>query len=199
MGERNDWQPIETAPRDGLVYEVSDTGLVRINGQLRKQHRNNGYLRVTIGGKSVPVHRLVAAAFIPNPLGYAEVNHLDGNKANNIAANLEWCSRSHNMRHAYANGLHKGVSLSGERNPNWGRSGSRHSQSMPVRATFKDGSFKDFESQGLAEKAGYSAHKISLCVNGRRRTHGGATWQPLPPPPTLAESAESASEPGGAG
>ncbi len=52
------------------------------------------------------VHRLVAAAFLPNPGGLPEVNHIDGNKANCAASNLEWATRSDNKLHAVEIGLH---------------------------------------------------------------------------------------------
>ena len=178
------WQPIETAPKDGRDWQVSSNGEVSVNGIIRKQHTSNkGYRKITMGEKTVSVHRLVAMAFAPNPENYKEVNHIDGDKLNNTAANLEWCSRSQNMKHAYSVGLHSGVSLLGQRNPNWGRRGKLHSQSMAVRATFPDGTVKDYESQGMAGRDGYSAHKISQCINGVNKTHRGATWQPLPAPP----------------
>lgn len=179
------WLPIESAPKDGNLYEVSASGLVRVAGFLKRQHlTTKGYMRVTLGGRSTAVHRLVAAAFIPNPEGLPEVNHLDGDKTNNSAINLAWCTRSQNMLHAYATGLHPGIILRGARSPNWGRKGDRHPQSMRVRATFPDGSHKDFQSQGMAAADGYSPQKISMCINGHRRRHGGATWQPLPAPPS---------------
>lgn len=55
------------------------------------------------------VHRLVAKAFIPNPMGYLEVNHLDGEPSNNMVTNLEWCDKRHNHLHAYAVGLQKPI------------------------------------------------------------------------------------------
>jgi hypothetical protein len=67
--------------------------------------------------KSIKVHRLVAAAFLGVcPPGH-EVNHKDGNKTNSTAENLEYVTKSENLKHAYRNGFRKPVHFSGERNP----------------------------------------------------------------------------------
>ena len=50
-------------------------------------------------------HRVVAEHFIPNPNNDPVVNHIDGNKKNNEASNLEWATSSENTLHAIDNGL----------------------------------------------------------------------------------------------
>jgi hypothetical protein len=59
--------------------------------------------------KTVPIHRLVAIAYIPRLNKEADiVNHKDGDPSNNNITNLEWCTHSENTKHAYATGLKKG-------------------------------------------------------------------------------------------
>ena len=59
---------------------------------------NCGYRLVNLSGIRIPklVHRLVAEAFIPNPLGLRDVDHIDGNKTNNRVENLRWVSHKEN-------------------------------------------------------------------------------------------------------
>lgn len=57
------------------------------------------------------VHRVVGELFVPNPFCLKEINHKDGNKLNFNKENIEWCTRSHNVKHAFSLGLkdNKGV------------------------------------------------------------------------------------------
>lgn len=70
------------------------------------QHHDNGrgYRVISLFRDGVQfqttVHRLVATAFIPNPEGLPEVNHIDGDKSNNCVTNLEWVTKSENAQHA---------------------------------------------------------------------------------------------------
>lgn len=61
------------------------------------------YVMLQINKKNVNfrLHRLVAMAFVPNPNNYKEINHIDGNKANNCANNLQWCTRAYNCSYSF--------------------------------------------------------------------------------------------------
>lgn len=80
-------------------------------GRIKKPQVNskNGYCHVKMTGsegkKSMLLHRLVAKAFIPNPNGYREIDHIDRNKENNHVDNLRWCTRRENL----TNMVHKQV------------------------------------------------------------------------------------------
>ena len=101
------WKTIEI---DGekTQYEVSYSGKVRRTNNhhvIKANPNSEGYLLVRIRhhGKTVTafLHRLVATAFIPNPYGYNIVNHIDENRGNDRADNLEWCDKSYNYKYSY--------------------------------------------------------------------------------------------------
>lgn len=117
------WKDIEGY--EGL-YQVSNLGRVKscqkvvrskggfrrlqskiLSPQTNKKRNFYFFVRLQKNGKAKPffVHRLVACAFIQNPKNLPQVNHKDGNKRNNLVENLEWCTASGNIQHAYSNGL----------------------------------------------------------------------------------------------
>lgn len=106
-------------------YEVSSMGRVRKVVDLEKEgddryeylrisqsksdttHCNSSkYCYVNFGGKTFGIHRLVAEVFLPNPNNKRVVNHIDGNKGNNMLSNLEWATQAENGEHAVSLGIH---------------------------------------------------------------------------------------------
>lgn len=78
---------------------------IRKNERKANYEGSNGYRVTRIDGKNILVHRLVAMAFIDNPENKPYVNHIDGNKANNMVENLEWVTAAENTMHAIRTGL----------------------------------------------------------------------------------------------
>ena len=83
-------------------YQISDSGLVKgIRSRVLSPFVNaKGYLKIKLNidgqKKNYFIHRLVAMAFIPNPDGLPEIDHIDGNKQNNDVTNLRWVDHSTN-------------------------------------------------------------------------------------------------------
>lgn len=136
------WKPITGY---FVAYEVSSHGRVRsidryfirkdgfgytLKGKLRKLmvRAKDGYVTVNLilnkERNTQRVHRLVAAAFCNKPDGCDEVNHKDGNKANNQHTNLEWVTRKDNVRHQF--------DVLGQQGPWQGKKGADNPHSKPV-------------------------------------------------------------------
>ena len=125
-------------------YLVSNFGKVyniKRNIIMRTRYNKQGYEVLVILSKGKPinvsVHRLVAKAFLENPLDLPQVNHKDGNKANNGVWNLEWATASSNNQHAFDLGLRK--------------SGELHHKAKLTCADVKD--IKYLLSQGVSQRA----------------------------------------------
>ena len=93
----------------GFFQRTTDGKMIRMNPRLLTQQvSKSGYPRVEISKQGIQkkysVHRLVAEAFIPNPNNKPYVNHIDSNRANARAENLEWVTASENLIHAYKYG-----------------------------------------------------------------------------------------------
>jgi len=103
---------------EGKIMDGYPNYIITNNGKVYNSKRNkylvpakgeNGYMYIGMSDRkkrmSFSVHRLVALLFIDNPNNYLEVNHKDFDKANNHVDNLEWITRSDNMKHNFTNRL----------------------------------------------------------------------------------------------
>ena len=96
------WRDIEGY--EGL-YQISNVGQVKSlkrNKILKPSPTKDGYLRVKLskeGNKKMfYIHRLVAAAFLPNEEELPEIDHINNDRADNRVANLQWISHVENLR-----------------------------------------------------------------------------------------------------
>ena len=153
-------------------YKVSNLGRVKsLNYKgtgkeriLNQTMNKSGYMHVPLckGGKPkcCRVHRLVAMAFVPNPNHLPEVNHIDEDKTNNRADNLEWCDRLYNTR--YGTGIQR----------------ARAQLAKPVEQLTMDGVFvRRWESTREAERNGYNSSAICACCKGKKRSYKGFRWE----------------------
>ena len=179
-----EWRDV--AGFEGL-YQVSNFGRVRSlkfgKEKLLKPVKNkDGYLQVTLyraGEREQPlVHRLVANAFISNPLNLSDVNHKDENKKNNFVyiddfgkvdetkSNLEWMTRKQNINF-------------GTRNQRVAEAMTNGKLSKAVLQFTKDLVFiREWSSTHEVERQlGFSNGNISSCCNGRYKTAYGFIWR----------------------
>lgn len=83
------------------LYRIANNNHIIHEKILKPQKNYNGYLIVNLYKnnrmKAKLIHRLVGKTFIDNPNNYNYINHIDKNKSNNNANNLEWCTQSYNV------------------------------------------------------------------------------------------------------
>jgi hypothetical protein len=123
-------------------YQVTRQGQVlNKKGYVLKANVQHGYERLTIwkteNGWKKPVryrvHRLVAEAFVPNPENKPYVNHMDGNKRNNDASNLEWVTNRENVLHNIRSGGNRKNVILHFMNPETGDTMVFHSMNSAAR------------------------------------------------------------------
>lgn len=157
------WRPVPGGIL-GEPIEASSLGRIRTTcvPYVYKLKRYRGYDRVRIKKHFFRVHRLVAAAFVPNPENKPDINHCDGIKHHNTPENLEWCTPLENSQHANAMGLVP--SFKGEAN---GASKLTESDVIQIRRWYPLG----LRQVDLADAFSVSQRAISLVVRGEKWKH----------------------------
>jgi len=136
--------------------QISSLGRIRTkNGvEYKPTPLEDNRCAVKIQGKTYFVHTLVSQTFLPPPQeGQTEINHKDLNPSNNSVDNLEWCSKSENIKHSYTTNVN--------------RASSATRRSKPVKAR-KEGAFVSYSSAREAARIlGLSSRNISqACLKG---------------------------------
>lgn len=171
------------------LWEISDMGNVKKNGQpymCRKS--NSGYYCFS----DALLHRAVAALFVPNPdpVHKTYVDHIDGNKLNNCAWNLKWCSQKDNLNNLITrkrmSESHIGLQA-GENHPMYGKHPSEETRKKmrnaktlkPVICLKDDQIIKIYDAMHDVMKDGFNIGNVCLCCKGRYKSHKGFSWMYL--------------------
>lgn len=146
------------------LYEISNLGRVKnVNrNKILAQKKNRcGYMRVNLSKdhrvSTKVVHRLVADAFIPNIQNKPQVNHINEDKTDNRAENLEWVTAKENVNH-------------GTRNTRM-----RLKKSKPIICI--DTGLRYSSIRGAAREIGISESTIVSALTGKCKTAAGYHWK----------------------
>lgn len=170
------------------LYQVSNKGNIRslnrkviyvdgrvfkYKGKILKKSLNRGYEYVKISKGSViktfKVHRLVAQAFISNPLNLEQVNHKDETKTNNNVSNLEWCSAKYNSNY--------GTSTERAKNhtdyKKLGKERKNKNGKKLYQFSLEGELIKIYPTIREAARNGFDRGAIHRCITGRVNSHKG--------------------------
>ena len=174
------WKDVEGY--EGL-YQVSNEGRVKalkknVVGKGRNQYDDEhiikqqtlrGYKRVGLSNnndtKFKQVHRLVAEAFIDNPEGKQQVDHINCKRDDNRVENLRWTTPKENNQNPLTKAKHIGKLV------------NREDLSKRVRQYTVDGKLiRIYNSISETRNYGFSFGCVARCASGERKTHKGFRW-----------------------
>ena len=150
--------------RTGQFHELAQSSLFDKRRLSESRYKRAKMFHIN---KNTPtaIHRIVALAFVPNPQCLPQVNHIDGDKANNNHENLEWCSASTNQKDAADTGLH--VYALGE---NHAMAILSENDAREIKKAF-EGTIYRGQLDDLAAKYGVSKHCIFDIKRGKSWRH----------------------------
>lgn len=153
---------------------------------LKQYEDRNGYMYVTLQKnkkrKTIKIHRLVAEHFIENKNNYPCVNHIDSNRKNNDASNLEFCTHKQNTQWALKTGRFDNMKkLNSERMKDNKLNGYIYANEITkkkiIQCDLDDNFIKEYQSISEASRqTGITITGISYCANGIRKSGGGYLW-----------------------
>lgn len=169
MGSDLTWVKIE-----GYDYSVSNrgdirndkTGHIKIPVPMKRGYMQVALWRDGIGPKQL-VHRIVATAFIPNPDNKPQVNHINGNKADNRVENLEWATESENQVHRYK--------VLKKAKTTWNTEAANAAVRKAVRCVETGNLYRSITE--AARDNGLNASSLSMHLVGKNKTCGGRHWE----------------------
>lgn len=116
--------------------------------------------------KKIPIHRIVAIAFLPNPYNLREIDHIDTDTSNNYTTNLRWCTKKQNMNNPITKAKSRNAKV-GKPNPKLRK---------PIVQLSNGVLINTFSCISEVLKLGFMPCKVSMCCNNLRKTHKGYRW-----------------------
>ena len=168
---REIWKKVDVLPD---TYRVSNRGRVKReeNGEYKILYSTNngkGYYTIPVGHNKFYIHRLVALAFVENPYGHPEIDHINGIRDDNRPENLRWVNRSMNMSNPTTMIKRRGEKFA--------------TRNMPIEQIDKAGNVvKEWESMRVAAKGiGMSRYLFSKILNSGMYIDG-FSYRKMPTP-----------------
>jgi len=159
------WKPVTGYEDRYLVSDLGNVWSLLLQKPVKPRIDKNGYCRVNLykdgKHKTIRVHRLVADQFLTAMEGKTEINHINEDKTDNRAENLEYCTRKYNV--------------------NYGHRAEKHKQKVSKTVMQYSMSGKCVNKYSSAVQASLITQigrsNISGCCRGDRKTAGGYMWR----------------------